>query len=288
MRPQRFTTAPTPAMNGLDRGEIQLDGAGVGAASTDPLDDRFGLLPLPEEGDRHAGSLASKKERRGPPDAARAGRDDRHPIRESEIHGASAAQHIRSPRRAIGRIGHSRAATERLENRCATRESDRVLPAIQSVRPSPLLAPVIEDAGVYVPVAGGAHRVELLPDGTTSLMFRVVEDGRRGDVSVLGPRARSLFKTAPAVPLCIVVRFRPGAGGPLLGVRASELTNRFVLLEDIWGTEGVSVRRRLLAARGMANVIAELHRILLRVRTYGSPAERPSPSAGVHRVGSRR
>jgi len=137
-----------------------------------------------------------------------------------------------------------------------------VLSGIQKPR-SRLLGRFVDDVRVHRPVAGRARRVELLPDGTMSLMFRVLEDGRRGDVSIIGPRTRALFKTATPVPLCIVVQLAPGAGGPLLGLPASDLTNRYVLLEDIWGPKGASVRQRLLAARSVTQVLEELERILL-------------------------
>ena len=59
-----------------------------------------------------------------------------------------------------------------------------------------------------------------------------------------------------------IVRLRPGVAGPLFGVAASELTNRFVLLEDIWGLEGSRICERLLAAHGAAEAVAELQRVL--------------------------
>jgi AraC-like DNA-binding protein len=138
-----------------------------------------------------------------------------------------------------------------------------VLSDIQTAAPAPLLARHVEDVQVHVRRVGRKRRVELLPDGTTSLLFRVVRDGCVGDVSVVGPRTRAVFKTAPDVPLCVVVRFRPGAGTLLVGVPASDITDRFVRLDDIWGPEGASVCQRLLAASSPSRVVEELQRVLV-------------------------
>src|SRR5262245_24134540 len=131
-----------------------------------------------------------------------------------------------------------------------------MLSRIQPSRPDRALARFVDSVRAYVPVEGEAHRVERLPDGTMSLIFRVLEDGRRGDLGVVGPRTSALFKTAPSIPLCVVVQFRPGGAGPVLGVRASDLTDRVVFLEDVWGAEATSLRERLLAARGLTDTVS--------------------------------
>jgi AraC-like DNA-binding protein len=162
-----------------------------------------------------------------------------------------------------------------LENAARFAIHEDVLFDVQAA-PAPLsqLATYVENVSVHVPVADRRQRVELLPDGTTSLLFRVLEHGRHGDVSVLGPRTHALFKNAPRVPLCVVVRFRPGLGSSLLGIPSSNLTDRFVPLDDIWGREeGERIRQRLLAARSPANIIEELGRVLLaRLQRQFEPA----------------
>src|SRR5262249_37129134 len=52
----------------------------------------------------------------------------------------------------------------------------------------------IEDVSVVAPVAGRPFEVDQLPDGRTSLVFRVFEEGREGDVAVVGPRTRAACK----------------------------------------------------------------------------------------------
>jgi hypothetical protein len=48
--------------------------------------------------------------------------------------------------------------------------------------------------------------VDHLPDGTTTLILRILGDGT-GDVSVRGPLLRAHYKIAPAIPLALRVSF---------------------------------------------------------------------------------
>src|SRR5712691_3598733 len=95
------------------------------------------------------------------------------------------------------------------------------------------LSRFIEEVRAVAPVAGRSLEVDQLPDGRTSLVFRVIEEGRKGDVAVSGPRTRALFKNA-IVLRAIIVRFKPGWSTSLLGVTANSLTDQIVLLEELW------------------------------------------------------
>jgi AraC-like DNA-binding protein len=79
-------------------------------------------------------------------------------------------------------------------------------------------------------------------------------------VSVAGPRTRALFKNATGVTHALVLQFKPGWSAPLLGVAANTLTDRIVLLEDIWGRAGRDLLRELLAAPSAPDVIDRLAR----------------------------
>ena len=70
---------------------------------------------------------------------------------------------------------------------------------MDSAAPTFSLSRFVEDIRAVVPVAGRSLDVERLPDGRTTLVFRVMEDGRSGDVSVAGPRTRAHFKNATGV-----------------------------------------------------------------------------------------
>jgi AraC-like DNA-binding protein len=120
---------------------------------------------------------------------------------------------------------------------------------------------LVEEIRVVQPVAGRSfERVERLPDGTVSLLFRMIQydaasNGSRGDLIVAGPRTRALHKTVPSIPLALFVRFRPGAAFPIFGVPADELTDRVIRLEELWGSDATHLRDRLLSARAIDEMV---------------------------------
>ena len=144
---------------------------------------------------------------------------------------------------------------------------------MDSAAPTFSLSRFIEDIHTVVPVAGRAFDVERLPDGRTTLVFRVLEEGRRGDVSVAGPRTLAMFKNATGVVRAVSLQFKPGWSAPLLGVAANELTDRIVSLEDLWGRPGGDLCLELLAAQSLPEVIDRLtHALALRSRQTFEPA----------------
>jgi AraC-like DNA-binding protein len=135
------------------------------------------------------------------------------------------------------------------------------------------LSRFVEDVRAVVPVDGGALDVDRLPDGRTTLVFRVIEEGRKGDVTVAGPRTRALFKNATGVARAVILRFKPGWSAPLLGVAADALTDKIVPLDDIWGRSGGDLCVELLAARRLPEVLDRLsHAIAVRTRQTFEPA----------------
>lgn len=128
------------------------------------------------------------------------------------------------------------------------------------------LARFVEDLRAVAPPPGQAFDLKCLPDGRTTLLFRALENGRKGDVWVVGPRTRALFKSKTDVARTVTLRFKPGWSVPLLGVAASELTDRVVPLEDVWGRAGRELCDQLLAARSQADAMDRIARALaLRV-----------------------
>lgn len=135
------------------------------------------------------------------------------------------------------------------------------------------LSRFIEDVRVVAPADGSTLRVDRLPDGRTTLVFRALDAGRRGDVTVAGPRTRALFKDATGPVRAVVLRFRPGWSAPLLGVAASELTDRIVALEEVWGHAGGALCLDLLAARSVPEVLERVAgAISLRAAQSSEPA----------------
>jgi AraC-like DNA-binding protein len=135
------------------------------------------------------------------------------------------------------------------------------------------LARFVEDVRVVVPVAGRAPQIVRLPDGSTTLIVRVLEGSRGGDVSVSGPRTRALFKHATGIANAVILQLKPGWSMPLLGVAAKVLTDRIVPLDDLWGRAGRELCRELLAARSVPAVLDRLSEVIaLRARHAREPA----------------
>lgn len=134
----------------------------------------------------------------------------------------------------------------------------------------------LEDIRAVAPLAGRALDVERLPDGRTTLVFRVTEGGQRADVAVSGPRTRAHFKQATGVVRAVMIQFKPGWSTPLLGVAAHELTDRIVDLQDLWGRSGGELALELLAAPTLPALIDRLTLALtLRARHAFEPTSGP-------------
>src|SRR5689334_8866020 len=121
--------------------------------------------------------------------------------------------------------------------------------------PALALARFVEDLRAVAPPPDRAFDAVRLPDGRTTLVFRALDGGRTGDVWVAGPGTRAKFKSATGLARMVTLRFKPGWSVPLLGVAASELTDRVVPLDDVWGRAGRELCDDLLAAKSRADVI---------------------------------
>jgi AraC-like DNA-binding protein len=111
-------------------------------------------------------------------------------------------------------------------------------PALSSVASTAWLARFIEHVEVTAPVEGRPVERELLPDGRTRLVLRVLDGADRGDLTI--------------------VRFKPGWAALLFGVPASALTDRLVGIEDLWGQQGGELCGELVATRGVTEVVSRL------------------------------
>ena len=130
----------------------------------------------------------------------------------------------------------------------------------------------VEDVRVLAPV-DGYIRHDWLPDGRTSLVLRVLDGGRRGDVSIAGPRTRALFKDLSGVTRAVVIKFKPGWSLPLFGVAASKIADRIVPLDDLWGRKGSELYARLVEAQALpAQVECVSRAISYRVQRESSSA----------------
>jgi AraC-like DNA-binding protein len=131
-------------------------------------------------------------------------------------------------------------------------------------RPPVALARLVRDAHLLDDVPAETMRAEAFPDGSVSLLLRVRRDGA-ADLSVAGPRTRALFKLVPEAKLAVLVAFWPGAIHALLGgVPLSELADRYVLLDELWGSSTQPLLEGLASAGNAAAAWARLCRELSR------------------------
>ena len=131
-----------------------------------------------------------------------------------------------------------------------------------------LLSRFVEEVRTIVPHQGGhAGQFEWLPNGRTALVFRALKERGRGDVAIVGPHTRALSKNPIDIARAVVLQFKPGWSKSLLGVAANALTNRTVLLADLWGSAGSDLGVELLEARNTPEIVERISRALkLRTR----------------------
>jgi AraC-like DNA-binding protein len=192
---------------------------------------------------------------------------------------------------AIGSNGHFFFLLQSLiEFKPTTRQTSLMIQMPKSMLPSiPSLTDVIDEVHVVELVPGrSVEQVERLPDGTVSLLFRVIKvdaasNPLEGDLIISGPRTHALYKTVPSIPLAIFVRFRPGSAFPIAGVAANELTNRIVSLEELWGSEATRLRDKLLFAPRIDQKLELLRRAFqLRAARNSQPSWAPIARRALH------
>jgi AraC-like DNA-binding protein len=125
--------------------------------------------------------------------------------------------------------------------------------------------------------------IDLLPDGSTTLVFRLRE-GDRADLVVLGPQTRALYKRAPRCLLAANVVFRPGGAYPFFGVPMDELADRMVPARDLWGSPADALVEQLVAVAtgaspGRARACAEAIERALEGRLQGPDVFEPASAA---------
>jgi AraC-like DNA-binding protein len=98
-------------------------------------------------------------------------------------------------------------------------------------------------------VPPGDRGTRILPDGCLDLIWH------DGEVFVAGPDTVTEVSTAPAGSRFAALRFAAGTGPMVLGVPADELTDREVLLADLWPTALV---RRLAEADDPLGALEEV------------------------------
>lgn len=125
--------------------------------------------------------------------------------------------------------------------------------------------------------------LDLLPDGTTSLVFRLLDEDR-ADLVVLGPKTRAVYKRVPRFLLAVLVVFRPGGAYPFFGVPMDELANRVVPARDLWGRRADALLEQLAAigpgvTRDHTRARLEVIERALESRMFGPDVFEPASAA---------
>jgi AraC-like DNA-binding protein len=143
--------------------------------------------------------------------------------------------------------------------------------------PPPALAPYIDCFWYSRGRQPQQRRQRALPSGRVDLVFNLQCDRIRtfrdandttgtclGGAIIHGAQSRYFVLDACADVHVLGVHFRAGGGAALLGLPASELTDRHVALEDVWGAHASRMREQLMAANEPASMFAILEREFLR------------------------
>ncbi len=141
------------------------------------------------------------------------------------------------------------------------------------MQPATSITRFVEDARMISPVGDETFAIDWLPNGRTSLVVRVREDGR-GDAYVMGPRTRAKFKRATGFVRATMIQFKPGWSPSVFGVPANVLTNQLVTLDDLWGASSGDVTTRLVEARSVPAMLECLSRAVAARTTFESSSAR--------------
>ncbi|HEY2678673.1 MAG TPA: helix-turn-helix domain-containing protein [Steroidobacteraceae bacterium] len=151
------------------------------------------------------------------------------------------------------------------------------------------------------------HSEHMLPSGGAQLLFALHEtplvcrasasgNSIAWSGSILHGPQSSYYVAGPKPQGSVVgVSFRPGAAGAVLGASMTELADRHVALDAIWGTRGVDLHHRLMSAADPKEVFrileqglsARIHRpLLIHPAVARALASSPEPVrvADLHRA----
>jgi AraC-like DNA-binding protein len=143
----------------------------------------------------------------------------------------------------------------------------------------PPLHRFVQRIDVLEPRPGESERVvDYLPDGTTSLVLRVLADGA-ADAGARGPLRSAHYKIARVIPLVVRVAFWPGGAYPFFGVPVDRLAGEFVALEDLWGPSAKELLERVGLATHRRERVTALVESALVARMRGRAFEPASAMA---------
>jgi AraC-like DNA-binding protein len=136
--------------------------------------------------------------------------------------------------------------------------------------PPPHLAEAVECFWTMESSASFCHRV--LPDGCADIIFS--RDSGKAELTAVGTMTQFADFQIPPEQLTVGMRFRPGMWAEHFGVPSSEITDRLLPLEDLWGASGRVLLRQMADAASL-----EQRAALLGGALRPSPRRTPLQSA---------
>lgn len=144
------------------------------------------------------------------------------------------------------------------------------------------LRPFVAEVGI-VEGGIGVPDLVLVPNACASLVFRIphptVAEQSEPGLFAVGPRRALLRKPLTDTARTVAVRFRPGGAALFFGVPLRELTDCVLSIEELWGTDGVTLSERLVAASGVSAVVAVIEETLFARMRCARRVERESAVA---------
>lgn len=138
-------------------------------------------------------------------------------------------------------------------------------PGYRELRPPDALRPALSCLWVRVVPPGAARAVPVLPDACTDLIWRP-----GAGVFVAGPDNRPVLSPVTPGDVVVGVRFRPGAGGPALGMPLSALLNQRAGAADLDGA-GAALAAALPGWLAPEQALRRLARLAGELTAAGPP-----------------
>ena len=122
-------------------------------------------------------------------------------------------------------------------------------PVIRRLFSASQLAPFIDCFWIHCGYRQPHTRERVLPTATADLIF-VVDSVGRARSSIAGPRSTFVELETSRPFSAIGIHFKPGGASPFFDSPSSELRDRHVTLDLLWGTFAATVSDRLWSASG--------------------------------------
>lgn len=143
-------------------------------------------------------------------------------------------------------------------------------------KPRPPLDRYVECLWHSAGYAPSHDRERLLPNGAVELVFRLRHEQIQifddendttgecfGGAVVTGAQSRYFVLDTSQQAAVVGVHFQPGGAAPILHLPLSEIMDRHVGLDDIWGQQAVGLRERLQDAKTSSTLFAVLEEVLM-------------------------